>query len=353
MASTPNTRRWAVGIWPSTVPPRPGLAFPGPVGLWDGSALFTFDLAEHQGFIDDTRFRPPPLGNHRNHLEANGERCKLWEREEQSGRGETYLRLAEIDLDDDDQVLDFASTFGFLDIRALDPPRLSRQWWGNARAVEPPVPLRALRFYPGFGDHSRHASLDGTLREEVLRSSEAARRTAPVWLVAETIEEFRWAARAICDLRQAWRCLRDGLDPREVDWRNPRLPGAALDRGHADWLVAEFFERTLRDALAGFSLRVWLVDSATERAALRAHTRPEPPDVTLYEVMCLELFRHIAEDASYKRCANPSCGHVFVRQEGGAMHGQSRMTGVKYCTRTCASAVAQRRYRTKRRARPG
>jgi hypothetical protein len=43
----------------------------------------------------------------------------------------------------------------------------------------------------------------------------------------------------------------------------------------------------------------------------------------------------------------PACGRRFVRQEGGAVHGQSRMTGVMYCSRTCAKAVAQRRYRSR------
>jgi hypothetical protein len=94
---------------------------------------------------------------------------------------------------------------------------------------------------------------------------------------------------------------------------------------------------------------MWLVDAETERPnSYRAVTTPAPADVTLFEVLALELFRHIAENASYKRCANESCGRTFVRQDGGAVHGQSRMTGVLYCSRLCANAVAQRRYRRRR-----
>jgi hypothetical protein len=121
------------------------------------------------------------------------------------------------------------------------------------------------------------------------------------------------------------------------------------DPRSAEWTISEFLERTLRDALEGFSPRLWLVDEGTERPSIRAVTNPEPVDVTLFEVLALELFRHISEQASFKRCANPSCGQTFVRQDGGATHRQSRTSGVMYCTRRCANTVAQRKYRRRQR----
>jgi hypothetical protein len=66
--------------------------------------------------------------------------------------------------------------------------------------------------------------------------------------------------------------------------------------------------------------------------------------------MMLEIFRHVVEDASYKRCENENCRAPFVRQEGGAQHGQSPRTGVKYCSRLCAKATAQRTHRRRKAA---
>ncbi len=306
----------------------------------------SYEQAEHQGFIFDARLSHPPPGTYEGQLQANARRFQRWDRENRLRRGEVYLELAALDLDDVDGVLDFASTFGVLDIRALDAPRMSRQWYGLA--TEAPSPFRILRHYQGFGDGSRHAALDTSLRDNATSTAEAQRAVAPNWVVAETLEEFRWGARAIRDLHAAWRCLREPVDPRRVDWANPRMPSAKEELGQAQWRVSEFFEQTMREALEGFSPRVWLVDDESQRPSLRAATTPAPRDVTLFEVLALELFSHVAEDASYKRCVNPTCQRTFVRQEGGAIHRQSRMTGVLYCSRTCANAVAQRRHRQRR-----
>lgn len=340
-------RRWRAGVWPSTPPPRPRLAFPGPVGLWEGGAFIPFDLAENEGLLDDERLRLPPPGEWNGLHQVDQQRCQRWEQEERGGRGEVYLRLETVDLEDIDEILDFVSTFGLLDLRALDHPRLERQWYGVA--FERTTPLRALRHYPGFGDESRHSAVDRTLRDPLFRDAEAAREAAPTWLITETIEEFRWGARALRDLRAAWECLNSGQDPLKVEWANPRMLRAGDDSRHAEWTISEFLERTLRDALEGFSPRMWLVEEESERPSIRAMRSPAPKDVTLFEVLALELFRHICEQATYKRCANPSCGHTFVRQDGGAVHRQSRTSGVLYCSRRCANTVAQRKHRERRR----
>ena len=342
-SSNLESREWRAGIWPSTPPARPGLGFPGPIGLWEGGGLVSYDLAENQGLLDDERLRHPRPGPGVAQLNANERRFGRWEREERSGRGEIYLQLGAVELEDVDAILEFASTFGVLDVRALDAPRVGRQWYGVATAQA--VPFRILRHYPGFGDDGRHAASDRSLRPGVVATAEQQRAAAPTWVIAETLEEFRWGARAIRDLHAAWTVLRDGLDPREASWANPQMPSPSDDPRRAQWDLVRFVEGTMRDALEGFSPRMWLVDTDGQRASVRSRTSPEPDDVTLFEVLVLELFRHIAEDASYKRCANPTCQRTFVRQEGGAVHRQSRMTGVLYCTRTCANTVSQRRYR--------
>ena len=64
---------------------------------------------------------------------------------------------------------------------------------------------------------------------------------------------------------------------------------------------------------------------------------------------CWQLFNHIAEGATYRRCEN--CDRIFVRQRDGAAQGQYRTEGVKYCSRKCAWAAGQRSWRKRKQAR--
>lgn len=68
-------------MWPNSPPPLPELGFQGPVGLWDGGAFVTYDAASYHGWLADPRLRHPPTGS----IEC----CERWDREYQSGRGET------------------------------------------------------------------------------------------------------------------------------------------------------------------------------------------------------------------------------------------------------------------------
>lgn len=82
------------------------------------------------------------------------------------------------------------------------------------------------------------------------------------------------------------------------------------------------------------------------------------PLPNVYEAACLQLANHIAERASYRRCANETCGRLFVRQRGGSRiaaehgeeHGQYHASGVMYCTPQCARAQVARASRRRRRA---
>ncbi|NEA60379.1 hypothetical protein G3I60_41010 [Streptomyces sp. SID13666] len=70
---------------------------------------------------------------------------------------------------------------------------------------------------------------------------------------------------------------------------------------------------------------------------------------TIVSVAFLQLYNHLVEGATVRHCANEPCGRAFVRQRGRAEYGQHRTTGIKYCTRECARAQAQRALRRRRK----
>ncbi len=73
-----------------------------------------------------------------------------------------------------------------------------------------------------------------------------------------------------------------------------------------------------------------------------AYGRPLP---RILAAMCIQALRFIAIGAPASRCANESCGRFFTRQRGRSTYGQSRGSGVLYCSAGCARAQAQRAYR--------
>jgi hypothetical protein len=72
--------------------------------------------------------------------------------------------------------------------------------------------------------------------------------------------------------------------------------------------------------------------------------------LTVYSSCFLQLYNHLAEQAVVKQCANEPCGRPFVRQRGRANFDQYRMEGVKYCSRSCARAQAQRELRRRHKS---
>ncbi|MFE1781028.1 hypothetical protein ACFW9F_00170 [Streptomyces sp. NPDC059506] len=117
---------------------------------------------------------------------------------------------------------------------------------------------------------------------------------------------------------------KEGLDVRDFD----QLREIEL------WLRLGQLQNSLHAALSSFSIGIGSL----------ADRRP-----TIYSVAFLQMYNHIAENATIRECANETCQRAFVRQRGRAEYGQNRTSGIKYCTRECARAQAQRELRRRRK----
>ena len=88
----------------------------------------SYDLIEHQSFANDQRLRDVALRSGEDPWSASQRRYEVWQREASSGRGETtYLSLLDLDLMSGPAILDWVSTYGMLNIRALDALPADRQ----------------------------------------------------------------------------------------------------------------------------------------------------------------------------------------------------------------------------------
>lgn len=271
------------------------------------------------------------------------------------GFGELYLKLAALDLDDPGVVLDFRRRYGVL---GMHNDRWTWQLWDHNFFGFPEVPAFDDVVGPGLQEHRESLGISG---------------------YDETLSEFIWGAQCIKDMTTAWKVVSGQIASEDAEWTapcwvetfslsdGPRYmdePVAAMkaegweDAAGWTWHVSPYFalSKGMGAALVPFGPTLhFLSGSGDDRFAgyrgRAAHTisRGMMDEIPLYSVMCLELFNHIAEGATYKLCKNETCVNMFVRQQGTATKGQNWTTGVKYCTNDCARAQAQREYRRRKR----
>lgn len=130
--------------------------------------------------------------------------------------------------------------------------------------------------------------------------------------------------------------------------RRPQSREEALEFLHVN------LNEGLREAYHDYGLNYFNPHFSVEHADERSEPRIIPPDQPrLYAICCLQLFNHMVEGATYRRCQNDRCGRLFVRQAGGrAKAGQHRTKGVKFHHEKCAKSAGERRRYRDRKAGP-
>jgi hypothetical protein len=271
-----------------------------------------------------------------------------WEEEPVELDGETYLRLGAVDLDNPKAIFRFVEKYGVLGgwdllvTLAREAPPVTKKLFG-------------AQLNTTIGDEKKKRSL----RDEQAQAGSNTVLPSDYWAFyyAETLDEFRFAARCLRDLTAAWRMFKDGTAASDVQWVSPqRLDDPFLQEdGFPTYMLEEMLPRWFLD---GFSPRLafhhtppragppW--DLPPRHGGLRADPQRRPLSGELYSTCALELYNHIVENANYLICANENCQQKnFVRQQGREKNWH-RSEGVSYCSYACAHAVAQRRYRRKK-----
>jgi hypothetical protein len=113
-------------------------------------------------------------------------------------------------------------------------------------------------------------------------------------------------------------------------------PGSRYSAEETAWLA---WKRLVGLALEGLlAFQIVYLDSSPPNLAVGE--RP-----SLAAGIAIQLLNAIDSEQGVRYCENETCGRPFILQRGGAVLGQFRAHGVKYCEPACARAQANRAYR--------
>lgn len=249
-------------------------------------------------------------------------------------RGETYLELYNLDLENPDEILAFANRHSVL--------RGEEMFLRLKAAGFFDLGLNFRRSWTGFFRKWHRPVYESAYRENLLSEDRPPHRGI------ETLFEFQFAAHVLRDMTSSWRLLSAGVDPGSLPWSGWATGGAEPRYWMARRLLATALPMLLRNysPVVGARLDLDLASEGWRKPVISAEFPGS--SAPLFEVCAFELFNHIAESATYRICQNETCGRPFVRQWGRSEHGQSRREGVLYCTADCAQAQAQRQYRRRK-----
>lgn len=208
---------------------------------------------------------------------------------------EFYLRgLMRLELDSDEALLNFMGEFGLLG----ESPAGSLSATQGIGLEAPTTTLRAARERAAVLRDTTRTLLanEGVMDEEVLFSAWESRGGKPLEMLTFTMDDEPLKVAVV-------------------------LAATTITRG-----------------LAPYGVSVETADSTVQRG------------VSLESAVCLQMFNHLAESATYRACQLDTCSTVFVRQVGRSQYGQHRRVGVQYCSPACARLAATRRSRDKKRA---
>ena len=125
--------------------------------------------------------------------------------------------------------------------------------------------------------------------------------------------------------------------------------GQFSDDDIADWEWDAEWVPPPTDAVAGHIFFTEemnrLLQSVTPTVGFGNHRRSP---LTLLDVLVIQLFNDVADEVTYKTCANESCRGLFVNQIDRKVKRRSRTNGARYCSPRCSRAQAQRNYRLRK-----
>ncbi|MFJ5779927.1 CGNR zinc finger domain-containing protein [Streptomyces sp. NPDC093094] len=227
-----------------------------------------------------------------------------------------YLReLMELDAHNLEAIADLMRSYGYLggNISSFSFDEEDHYRYVALQEQEHPV-------HGPFSLHGELATLFVTQAQEAVTTWTALRREGGLdaLIDAEATEEM------LAEMRAA-NTDRDEVFPHDLAHLRELLIDLRIGNLHS----------TLNSALEPFSIGI---GTLTDRLP------------SLLSVALLQLYNHLAEDATIRECANETCRRAYVRQRGRAEYGQNRTSGTKYCTRECARAQAQREHRRRKSA---